>query len=48
LSTLEAAALLLRFLDNRPDIEAALVAALDRLIAETRRTGGRHAGASGP
>ncbi|HEU0157224.1 MAG TPA: tRNA-uridine aminocarboxypropyltransferase [Stellaceae bacterium] len=48
LSTLEAAGLLLRFLDNRPDIEAALVAALDRLIAETRRTGGRHAGASGP
>ncbi|HEY1258008.1 MAG TPA: tRNA-uridine aminocarboxypropyltransferase [Stellaceae bacterium] len=36
LSTLEAAALLLRVLDNRPDIEAALTAALDRLIAEAR------------
>jgi len=36
LSTIEAAALLLRRIDGRPEIEAALNAALDRLIAETR------------
>jgi len=34
LSTLEAAALLLKHLDGGPEIEAALLAALDRLIAE--------------
>jgi hypothetical protein len=35
LSTLEAAALLLKHLDSTPGIEAALLGALDRLIAET-------------
>lgn len=34
LSTLEAAALALRHLENRPDLEAALLDRLDRLIAE--------------
>ncbi len=34
LSTLEAAALLLKHLDGRPEVEAALLGALDRLIAE--------------
>ena len=37
LSTLEAAALLLKHLDGRPEAEAALLGALDRLIAEARR-----------
>jgi DTW domain-containing protein len=36
LSTLEAAALLLRHLEGRPEFEAALLGALDRLIAEAR------------
>ncbi len=36
LSTIEAAALLLRRLEGRPEIEAALNGALDHLIAETR------------
>jgi DTW domain-containing protein YfiP len=36
LSTLEAAALLLKHLDGGPEIEAALLGALDRLIAEAR------------
>jgi DTW domain-containing protein YfiP len=36
LSTLEAAALLLKHLDGRPEIEAALLNRLDRLIAEAR------------
>jgi tRNA-uridine aminocarboxypropyltransferase len=36
LSTLEAIALLLKHLDGSPDIEAALLARLDRLIAEAR------------
>jgi DTW domain-containing protein len=36
LSTLEAAALLLTHLEGRPEIEAALNAALDLMIAETR------------
>jgi hypothetical protein len=36
LSTLEAAALLLKHLDGRPEIEAALLDRLDRLIAEAR------------
>ena len=35
LSTIEAAALLLKRIDGRPEIEATLMAALDRLIAET-------------
>jgi DTW domain-containing protein YfiP len=35
LSTIEAAALLLRRIEGRPEIEAALNGALDRLIAET-------------
>jgi DTW domain-containing protein len=42
LSTIEAAALLLKRIEGRPEIEAALNAALDRLIVETRspaRTG---------
>jgi len=34
LSTIEAAALLLQHIEGRPEIEAALTAALDRLIAE--------------
>jgi DTW domain-containing protein len=44
LSTLEAAALLLTRIEGRPEIEAALKAALDRMIAEARppaRTQGR-------
>jgi DTW domain-containing protein YfiP len=36
LSTLEAAALLLKHLDDGPEIEAALLDRLDRLIAEAR------------
>jgi DTW domain-containing protein YfiP len=36
LSTLEAVALLLKNLDGRPEIEATLLGALDRLIAEAR------------
>jgi DTW domain-containing protein len=36
LSTIEAAGLLLSELEGRPDIEAALTAALDRMMAETR------------
>jgi DTW domain-containing protein YfiP len=36
LSTIEAAALLLKHLDGGPEIEAALLGALDRLIAEAR------------
>ena len=36
LSTIEAAALLLRRIEGRPEIEAALKGALDRLIAEAR------------
>jgi DTW domain-containing protein YfiP len=36
LSTIEAAALLLSRIDGRPEIEVAMNAALDRLIAETR------------
>ena len=36
LSTIEAAASVLRRIEGRPEIEAALNAALDRLIAETR------------
>jgi DTW domain-containing protein len=36
LSTIEAAALLLKHIEGRPEIEAALNGALDRLIAETR------------
>ena len=36
LSTLEAAALLLKHLDGRPEIEAALLDRLDRLIADAR------------
>ena len=36
LSTLEAVALLLKHLDGRPEIEATLLGALDRLIAEAR------------
>jgi DTW domain-containing protein len=38
LSTLEAVALLLKHLDRGPEIEAALLGALDRLIAEARPT----------
>jgi DTW domain-containing protein YfiP len=38
LSTLEAVALLLNHLDGGPEIEAALLGALDRLIAEARPT----------
>jgi DTW domain-containing protein len=38
MSTLEAVALLLKYLDGRPEIEAALLDALDRLIAEMRPT----------
>jgi DTW domain-containing protein YfiP len=38
LSTLEAVALLLKHLDGGPEIEAALLGALDRLIAEARPT----------
>jgi DTW domain-containing protein len=38
LSTLEAVALLLKHLDGGPEIEAALLGALDRLIAEARST----------
>jgi DTW domain-containing protein len=38
LSTIEAVALLLKHLDGGPEIEAALVGALDRLIAEVRPT----------
>ena len=38
LSTLEAAALLLKHLDGGPEIEAALLARLDRLIVEARTT----------
>jgi len=38
LSTLEAVALLLKHLDGGPEIEAALLGALDRLIAEARRS----------
>ena len=41
LSTLEAAALLLKHLDGGPEVEAALLGALDRLIAEARPS--RHA-----
>ncbi len=49
LSTIEAVALLLRRLENRPDIEAALAAALDRLIVEARGTRGAPSRAgSGP
>jgi DTW domain-containing protein YfiP len=36
LSTLEAAAVVLKHLDGRPDIGAALFGVLDRLIAESR------------
>jgi len=36
LSTIEAAALLLKRVEGRPEIEIALNAALDRLIAEAR------------
>jgi hypothetical protein len=36
LSTLEAVALLLKHLDGGPEIEATLLGALDRLIAEAR------------
>ena len=36
LSTIEAAALLLKRIEGRPEIEATLIAALDHLIAETR------------
>jgi DTW domain-containing protein YfiP len=39
LSTLEAVALLLKHLDGGPEIEAVLLGALDRLIAEARPTG---------
>jgi DTW domain-containing protein len=39
LSTLEAVALLLRHLDGGPEIEAILLGALDRLIAEARPSG---------
>ena len=39
LSTLEAAALLLKHLDGRPEIEAALLGALDRLIDGARPPG---------
>jgi hypothetical protein len=39
LSTLEAVALLLKHLDGGPEIEAALLGALDRLIAEARPSG---------
>ena len=38
LSTIEAVALLLKHLDGGPEIEAALVGALDRLVAEARPT----------
>jgi DTW domain-containing protein len=38
LSTLEAVALLLKHLDGGPEIEAALLSGLDRLIAEARRS----------
>jgi tRNA-uridine aminocarboxypropyltransferase len=38
LSTLEAVALLLKYLDGGPEIEAVLLGALDRLIAEARST----------
>ena len=38
LSTIEAVALLLKHLDGGPEIEAALLGALDRLIAEVRPT----------
>jgi DTW domain-containing protein YfiP len=46
LSTLEAAALLLKHLDGGPEIEAVLLGALDRLIAEVRpsRSGQERAG----
>jgi hypothetical protein len=44
LSTIEAAALLLKRVEGRPEIEAALNAALDRLIAETRSEGSRVTG----
>jgi DTW domain-containing protein len=37
LSTLEATALLLKHLGGAPDVEAALLGALDRLLAEVRR-----------
>jgi DTW domain-containing protein len=37
LSTLEATALLLKHLDGGPEVEAALLGALDRLLAEMRR-----------
>jgi DTW domain-containing protein len=37
LSTLEATALLLKHLDGAPEVEAALLGALDRLLAEARR-----------
>jgi DTW domain-containing protein len=36
LSTLEAVALLLKYLDGRPEVEVRLLSALDRLIAEVR------------
>ena len=39
LSTIEAVALLLKHLDGGPEIEATLLGALDRLIAEARPTG---------
>jgi DTW domain-containing protein YfiP len=39
LSTLEAAALLLKHLDGGPEIEAALLGALDRLIGEAHPSG---------
>jgi hypothetical protein len=38
LSTLEAGALLLKHLEGGPEIEAVLLGALDRLIAEARPT----------
>jgi DTW domain-containing protein len=51
LSTIEAVALLLKHLDGGPEIEAALLGALDRLIAEVRPTvsprGSGSAGKSG-
>ncbi|HEY3911219.1 MAG TPA: tRNA-uridine aminocarboxypropyltransferase [Stellaceae bacterium] len=46
LSTIEAAALLLARIENRPELEAALKSALDRLVAEARtRPSGQRSGA---
>ena len=44
LSTIEAAALVLKHLDGGPEAEAGLLAALDGLLAEARPNGGRGVG----